>query len=462
MAKAKKTEKKTDKKSKAEELVLTYHQKMQAAAKTHTKDLKANLLNLDPPKGTNGAVRTNVMCVDLITGGGFPKNRMTTVSGDRGAGKTTLIQNSMARQMDLGTRTTYEDLEGAADYQWAKKNGCDINKYIALKLLDYIPDFNSGDDALRYIHRMQEEAIKNGAEQLPYLAGLYYYDSIPAGPPEALTENDEHGASPLLAIMLSKYLPMIRSKLRKSNSSFVGINQIRENPRQKFGSPEYEPGGNAPDFYADMKLWLRLVGKAKDIALDKDHPLVPKSDSGMFKAMGVNLEENPDGSIDSYIYTHVKTVKNRVFSPLKETYFRIWSADSSGQGQGIDPVFDTIRFYEEIGLCEFRSKKEVLMVNPDSGEVTTHDYFDLKADILTNTELRDKGYAMLESGKAFELYFERIKRGGTELAPPDAEEDPEAKPDPIEQLADAVIEEGKNLKKTNKEAKQRVAKEVRG
>lgn len=461
MAKAKKTAAaKKESKSKAEDIVLEYHKKMQASARTHTKDLKANLLDLEPPKGTNGAVRTNVMCVDLITGGGFPRHRMTTVSGDRGAGKTTLIQSSMARQMDLGTRTTYEDLEGAADLQWAKKNGCDMNKYIASKMLDYIPDFNSGDDALRYIHRMQEDAIKAGADQLPFLAGLYFYDSIPAGPPEALTENDEHGSAPLLAIMLSKYLPMIRSKLRKSNSSFVGINQIRENPRQKFGSPEYEPGGNAPDFYADMKLWLRLVGKAKDIALDKDHPLVPKSDSGMFKAQGVNLEENPDGSTDSYIYTHVKTNKNRVFTPLRETYFRVWSADSSGQGQGIDPVFDTIRFYEEIGLCEFRSKKEVLMVNPKSGEVTTHDYYDLKAEILTHPDLREQGYEMLDSGKAFELYFERIKRGGTELAPPDQDEEPGAVLP--EALTEALTEAGETLKKDIVKAKKRISTEARG
>lgn len=416
--KAKKTAAKEDTK----DPVLLFRRAMQSAANKNAKDLKAHPLTMEAPKGTNGAITTGVLCVDLITGGGFPKNRMTTVSGESGAGKTTLIQSSMGPELAKGVTVHYEDFEGAADHGWMLKNGTDINKYLGdaknPRQLYYIPDFTSGEDGFRYMSRNMDEAIKlfekNPDLKLPFHSGLYYTDSLAAMVPEELLENDEMGSKPVLAALLSSKIPLVRSKLVKSHSAWIAVNQLRENPRARFGNPMYEPGGNAPTFYADMKLWMTCVTKPKTVALDDAHPIIP-DDTKFFKAGGLNLEQNADGSIDQYRYTHIKTVKNRVFSPLKETYMRIWIADANGQGQGIDPVFDTLRFYEEIGLCQFNSKDDVVLKG------ITYDYFDLKAEILTNTDLREEAYALLNSGKAFEMYFDRIGGKQIELPKPDAE-----------------------------------------
>lgn len=416
---------KTATKDKKVDPLLEFRRKQQSAAKAHLKSLKANAMGMEPPTGTNGAVSTNVLCVDLITGGGFPKHRMSTVSGDSGAGKTTLIQSSMGPALASGSTVHYKDFEGAADYSWALRNGTDFNKYLGdkknPKTLYYIPDFTSGEDGFRYMSRTMDDTIKLLEKMgpdfvLPFHAGIYYTDSIAAMVPEELLDNDEVGSKPMLAALLSSKLPLVRAKLKKSQSAYIAINQLRENPRARFGNPLYEPGGNAPTFYADMKLWMTCVPKPKDILLKNAHKIVP-TDTSHFKAMGVNQEHNPDGTIDQYRYTHLKTVKNRVFSPLKETYMRIWIADASGIGQGIDPVFDTIRFYEEIGLCAFESKKEVYLKGK------SYDYFDLKAEILTHPDLREEGFELLRSGKAFELYFQRLQlgaeAGGTLLPLPD-------------------------------------------
>lgn len=454
MAKAKKT-KGQDKpdKSKAEDLAVEFHKKMQASAVKHTKALKVSIESLEPRKGRDGAVPTNMLCVDLITGGGFPLHRMSTVSGDTGAGKTTLIQASMGPQLQKGIRVNYNDMEGAADHSWMLHNGCDMNKYIKNKTLDYIKKWHSGDDAFRYMHRMMEDADKAGASKLPFLAGLYYYDSIPAGSPEARVENDQHGSAPLLAQMLSEFIPMVRGALYRSNSSFVAVNQIRENPRQKMGNPEYEPGGNAPDFYADMKLWMKCVGKPKDLKLEEDHALVP-TDTKYFKAGGINLELNPDGSIDKYRYTHVKTTKNRIHTPGLETYIRIWLADSTGKGQGFDQVWDTLRFYEEIGMCRFLSKDEVWLAPEPGAKMVRWNYFDLKAEILVHPDLREQGAKLMDNGKAFEMYFERIKNSGVKfVAPVDDEIDPDAKPPEDENLDPAL--EPKAVKSKPKSAEAR-------
>jgi recombination protein RecA len=763
------------------DLIKEYRAKMQASINQITKKLDCKAMGFEPPQGTNGAVSTGVLCVDLITGGGFPKHRMSTVAGDSGAGKSTLVGKSEGTALQTGLICHHLDLEGAADYTWMLKNGTDMNLYLGKrgqpKTLYYIPDLPSGDASFRYMSRVLDEAIANGAEDLPFLSNIFYQDSIPACIPESMLENDEKGNSPDLAVLTSREIPRVRMKLKKANAAYVAINQIRENPRAMFGclhgdtrirfvdgrvlkirdivnqkiegdiwsfdeksqtlvpkkilnwfnngyssrehwvsirteslgsqrghyditvtrnhkmltpsgewveaaslkvgdnlvsqyedringtlrsfllgmavgdsslhekynrgaltlcnreqpeylewkvdkltkagiefkqygdhvfiskpradfeilrrettrrnplkvldqmtplsmalwfmddgcyhgntpfyknekpyfkhdgflsfkrlredpttlagiekffnqmgysgslsseggylfsaegfrklsqdispfvppcmsykllpehrnnyqdfdlsfdvkqkvvpvkilwvreisdkkskslgkfdleiegthnyvacsqyggvvvhnSPIYEPGGNAPTFYADLKLWLTRTGKAKALDFKGEHKITPK-DSKLFKAMGVSIEQNPDGTEDRYFYTHVKTVKNRVFPPLKETYFRMWIEENGGVGRGIDPVWDVIRFFEEIGMLTFESMKEVVL----KGQI--YDYYDLKKEILSKPDLYEEARSLLDSGKAFDLYFNRLRGGGLEVGNPDQEDDEE-------------------------------------
>ena len=400
---------------------LDFQKAMQTKLNQITKDLKVTPVGFDAPEGTNGAISTGVLCLDLITGGGFPRHRMTTVSGESGAGKTTLISKAMGTLLrNKKTLVHYEDLEGAADYQWMLQNGTDMNEYLGKKgkpkTLYYIPDFESGDDSLRYVNRVLEVAGELDTSDLGVHSNVFFYDSLAAAVSEELIENDEAGSKPYLAALLSRYIPMIRSRLKRANAAFIGINQLRENPRARFGNPLYEPGGNSPTFYADLKLWLETVGKAKRIDdPKKEHPITPK-DSKFFKAGGYFLEENPDGTVDKYRFTHIKTVKNRVFPPLKETFMRVWVEENGITGRGIDPVWDTIRFYEEVGLAKFNSMDDVELKG------VSYAYWDLKTEILKNPDLGLEARSLIDSGEAFKLYFNRLSGGGQEVGAPDSEE----------------------------------------
>ena len=416
---SKEEKEKKPKLSEQQKAILEYQQKMQSSLNKITKDLDVKPIGFEAPKGTNGAISTGLLSVDLITGGGFPRHRLTTVSGDSGAGKTTLTSKAIGKLLKNGITTVHhQDLEGATDYQWSLQNGADFNEYLGKrgkpKTLYYIPDFASGDDAMRYCNRVLEESSKIDSSFLGVHAHVILQDSMAALISEELIENDEAGSKPYLAALLSKFLPLIRARLKGANAAFIGINQLRENPRQRFGNPEYEPGGNAPTFYADLKLWLNVAGKAK-LALDmkKDHPIMPK-DSKWYKAKAYYNEENPDGSLDTYRFTKIKTEKNRVFTPLRETFMRICT---EGKFPGIDPVWDTLRFYEEIGRLQFLGMTEVVFAGK------TFTYWDLKTKIQSDQELQLEGQALLDSGKAFELYFNRLTGGGEEIAPVDKDEE---------------------------------------
>lgn len=390
--------------------------KLQEFMKKQSKSLDFSLGGnfLTEREGRNGATPTTSAAVDLIMGGGIPKQRLTVIVGLEHTGKTTLMQGAMAHQLKKGTFVHYLDFEGAADGSWMKNGtGIDFNNYEGKNFFP-IPDMPTGDDAFRYITRTFEQTSDLGLGDLPELAHLICLDSIPSLVPEDLLENDEAGSKPYIAIMLSKWMPVVRAQLKRANASMIAINQIRQKVRLKnpYEDPNYEPGGNAIRFLTDVKVKFDQV-KPKHID-GRDHEVLKFNTP---KQGGMYLETNPDGSIDSYVYRKVKTYKNRVFPPLKETFVRICTSKAGGEGRGIDPVFDTLYFLEMVGECVFHDVNNVEVFGK------SHSYWDLKKE-LENLEsgLRQEALAMLDSTTAYEKYAAVL---GGDIGKPDTEENGE-------------------------------------
>jgi len=86
-----------------------------------------------------------------------------------------------------------------------------------------------------------------------------------------LTEGEEVAGLENAGFRENQALPSFMSKLLKRwvgemqgfNAMLFLINQLRQNPMQRFGDPWYTPGGNAPRFYSHIRVRVRRAGKGK-------------------------------------------------------------------------------------------------------------------------------------------------------------------------------------------------------
>lgn len=173
------------------------------------------------------------------------------------------------------------------------------------------------------------------------LQALIIMDSWVSLVPPSMDEEEGDNSIAVQARFFSKQLPRIKGALRAKRIAVLGINQLRLNPMQRYGSPETEPGGQALKFWTDCR--LRLFPNALSAA-----PFPAKSDDG-------KLENEPsvtgDGE-DRYRYISVKTIKNKLSIPNRTTWLRLWVEDSEGQARGYDPVYDTFYYLYQTGQLD--------------------------------------------------------------------------------------------------------------
>ena len=146
---------------------------------------------------------------------------------------------------------------------------------------------------------------------------------------------------------------------------------------------------------------------ASDLRLKMSRRSVPSGKGGP-------IEEEPcwDGrGTDKYIYTIVRTIKNKMFSPFRETWLRIWFEEKGMPGRGIDPFYDVYQYLTMTAqLVEKRGFFEILLSGYTGPERITWQQFkalvlDPKFQLDPGTNLRALCRAQFPTGEAFKLYF---------------------------------------------------------
>jgi recombination protein RecA len=186
------------------------------------------------------------MGVDYPLYGGLPYGRMAVFAGLEHSGKTTAACAQLAayQRENPDKICVYVDVEHSLDIQFqALMNGIDLER------LYYIsPEGMSGEQILEMILELEETDD----------IGLIVLDSIPALVPQNVMENEfskDMGMRGNMAKGLHKFCPTMCDKLARKGNIMIMINQVRVAGKTFTGANIYsEPGGDAPRYYASVKV----------------------------------------------------------------------------------------------------------------------------------------------------------------------------------------------------------------
>jgi recombination protein RecA len=265
--KKKTTKKKTTKKKAAKKG--SSNSKLGQVRSMVTKALKTSdwESKLDPQtlRESQPHLPTGSMILDYLIGGkpnkygvspcpGLPKGRILNLYGHEGSGKTTIALTAAATTCAKGGVVGYIDWEHEIVPEYAEALGVPITDPDRFMLCQ--PD--TLDDGVAILWTMASAGVD-----------LIVLDSVGAGVPKAyfeksIAETAQQGRVGMNAAVWSQFLPKLKAQITKTNSTIIGISQIRDSINTMgYGDKITVQGGKAWKFYSALRMKLQRVKTEK-------------------------------------------------------------------------------------------------------------------------------------------------------------------------------------------------------
>jgi len=184
--------------------------------------------------------------------GGYPRGRLTEISGPESSGKTTMLLTTMAEAQKQGELIAFIDAEHSLDLRWARQCGIRTHEDDdGLGMVLSQPSY--GEQALQ----IAIDLVKTGE------FGLIGVDSVAALTPKAELEGEmedvQIGAQ---ARIMAKGIRKLVDALEISNTVFIFINQLRDVIGASKWAPQSDtPGGRALKFFSAQRVTVASYGK---------------------------------------------------------------------------------------------------------------------------------------------------------------------------------------------------------
>jgi len=272
-------------------------------------------------------IPTGIIAVDRVIHGGVPSGKITELYGGWSAGKTRLLLHIIAQTLRLGGWAVLIDEERALEAGLCDLVGLDVNhpKFIVVDP----DDIETVEEVFTFV----SQTIDIIREEDPDGFLLIGWDSLASTPTkDDLKENEDIGekvniAGARRAKLVGRGLRKVSSKLFKTHSCLVIVNQLIDRFDVMFGDKTTTPGGKAVKFHSSLRMKLTLIKKMRDkkteeqignnvkLVIEKSRIGIP---FGMIKfEMLVNEPIDEYAGLLDYMIRHgeVKEVKGK-----KDTY----------------------------------------------------------------------------------------------------------------------------------------------
>jgi recombination protein RecA len=216
--------------------------------------IRRRAANIDPNFFPSGST-----LLDCVLGGGYGRNRVVNIVGDKAVGKTLFAIEACAnfdRAFPQGAMR-YNEAESAFERGYGRRMGMPdrvdfvgddldvpLGSQIVEEFEDDLFDFIKNNKAPEKLYILDSLDALSDAAEMDKKRGDGSYGM---GKPKLISEMFRKGIGPLAA----------------ANCSLFIISQIRDKIGVMFGEKKTRSGGKALDFYASQILWLSEIGKIK-------------------------------------------------------------------------------------------------------------------------------------------------------------------------------------------------------